>query len=210
MPTSNSMICVVDDDPLIRKTIEAILIQDGHVVESFDSGTNFLSAVANRGRQNQLGHDLAPCDCILLDIKMPDMNGLEVLQRLEGATHLPPIIMISGQGDINTAVKAMRSGASNFIEKPFTTDQLLAAVEQAIQAAAPRPAEASLHRELAGLSARELEVLELLANGDANKVIAFKLGISQRTVEVHRARIMDRMHVKTFADLVRKAIAAGL
>ena len=118
--------------------------------------------------------------------------------------------MISGQGDISTAVQAMRSGASDFIEKPFTPEQLLSAVELAVGSTRASTAASSVPTELAGLSARELEVLELLANGDANKVIAYKLGISQRTVEVHRAKIMERMGVKTFAELVRKAIASGL
>ncbi len=198
MPTTCPTICVVDDDPLVRKTIEAILSEDGNTVEGHPSGASFLAAVNAGGRY----------DCVLLDVNMPDMSGLDVLQHL-GNGHALPIVMISGQGDISTAVEAMRNGATNFIEKPFTPDQLLTAVGQATTssrpAAAPTPP-----TELAGLSARELEVLELLANGDANKVIAYKLGISQRTVEVHRAKIMERMGVKTFAELVRKAIASGL
>ena len=195
MPTTCAAICVVDDDPLVRKTIEAILLEEGNTVEGHPSGASFLDAVKAGGRY----------DCVLLDVNMPDMSGLDVLQHLGNGKGLP-IVMISGQGDISTAVEAMRKGATDFIEKPFTPEQLLAAVSLAT--ALPRAS--TPPTELAGLSARELEVLELLANGDANKVIAYKLGISQRTVEVHRAKIMERMGVKTFAELVRKAIASGL
>ena len=199
MPTTRSTICVVDDDPLVRKTIEAILQEEGNTVEGHPSGASFLDAINAGGLY----------DCVLLDVNMPDMSGLAVLQQL-GDDHALPIVMISGQGDISTAVEAMRNGATDFIEKPFTPEQLLAAVGLATSAPRTRPPAPTPPTELAGLSARELEVLELLASGDANKVIAYKLGISQRTVEVHRAKIMDRMGVKTFAELVRKAIASGL
>lgn len=202
MPTTSPTICVVDDDPLVRKTIEAILQEEGNDVEGHPSGASFLSAISSSDSARRYG-------CVLLDVNMPDMSGLEVLQRL-GDQHRLSIIMISGQGDISTAVHAMRSGATDFIEKPFTPEQLLTAVELALGSPRTPAAVSSLPTELAGLSARELEVLELLANGDANKVIAYKLGISQRTVEVHRAKIMERMGVKTFAELVRKAIASGL
>lgn len=199
MPTTRPTICVVDDDPLVRKTIEAILQEEGNTVEGHPSGTSFLDAVNGGGRY----------DCVLLDVNMPDMSGLDVLQRL-GDGHALAIVMISGQGDISTAVEAMRNGATDFIEKPFTPEQLLAAVGLATASPRTRATAPTPPTELAGLSARELEVLELLASGDANKVIAYKLGISQRTVEVHRAKIMERMGVKTFAELVRKAIASGL
>ena len=207
MPTTRPTICVVDDDPLIRKTIEAILLAEGNAVEAYASGTDFLSAAkASTGGGPA---DRTRFSCVLLDVNMPDMSGLDVLQQLGDDHHLA-IVMISGQGDISTAVQAMRSGAIDFVEKPFTPEQLLAAVEPALQRSRDAAAETLLPTELAGLSARELEVLQLLVNGDANKVIAYKLGISQRTVEVHRAKIMDRMGVKTFAELVRKAIASGL
>lgn len=208
MPTTRPTICVVDDDPLIRKTIEAILLAEGNAVEGYESGTGFLTAVKAESGGGRTG-DRPRFSCVLLDVNMPDMSGLDVLQQL-GDDHQLAIVMISGQGDITTAVQAMRSGAIDFIEKPFTPEQLLAAVEPALQRSRDAAADALLPTELAGLSARELEVLELLVNGDANKVIAYKLGISQRTVEVHRAKIMDRMGVKTFAELVRKAIASGL
>lgn len=206
MPESRPTICVVDDDPLVRKTIATILEDDGNEVTTHDSGASFLAALDKDARPGKA----AAYDCVLLDVKMPDMDGLEVLRRID-ARHRPAIIMISGQGDISTAVQAMRHGATDFIEKPFTPDQLLAAVELALAASADAAARAvDAPPEIAQLSARELEVLELLVDGDANKVIAYKLGISQRTVEVHRARIMERMAVKTFAELVRKAIACGL
>ena len=209
MSTSSPTICVVDDDPLVRKTITAILEQDGNTVAVHESGASFLAALDTSKNDSNTATS-PPYGCVLLDVKMPDMDGIEVLQRLDGA-HRLSVIMISGQGDISTAVQAMRHGAIDFIEKPFTPDQLIAAVDFALAAMANAPpTPLPSPPEIAGLSARELEVLELLVDGDANKVIAFKLGISQRTVEVHRARIMERMNVKTFAELVRKAIASGL
>lgn len=209
MATSSPTICVVDDDPLVRKTIAGILEQDGKMVVLHDSGAAFLTAL-DKSETGEKAQKPPLYDCVLLDVKMPNMDGLEVLQRLNGL-HGLSIVMISGQGDISTAVQAMRRGAVDFIEKPFTPDQLISAVDFALAATANAAATASpAPPEIAGLSARELEVLELLVDGDANKVIAFKLGISQRTVEVHRARIMERMNVKTFAELVRKAIASGL
>lgn len=192
-------VCVVDDDPLVRKTLELMLSEAGYEVVSHDSGQQFLSAVDADASQS-------PLACVLLDVNMPGMDGLAVLKELSERKISVPIVMISGQGDIATAVEAMRSGAGDFIEKPFKPDDLESAVERA---AASMPDRRQPPPTLANLSSREIEVLELLVAGDANKVIAYKLGISQRTVEVHRARIMERVGVKTFAELIRKAIAAG-
>ena len=198
MPTAPLPICVVDDDPLVRTTIEGILLQAGYKVVSKAAGTDFLATLDQEPAGSQ------SFACVLLDVNMPDMNGLEVRRQLASRRRSSlPIIVISGQGDISTAVQAMRSGAVDFVEKPFTPEHLAQAVALAIGANAVPPA-------LASLSSREMDVLRLLVDGDANKVIAFKLGISPRTVEVHRARIMERLEVKTFAELVRKAIAAGL
>lgn len=190
-------ICVVDDDPLVRKTIEGILQQAGRAVVSEAAGTDFLTTLDSSSAGSN------PFSCVLLDVNMPDMTGLEVLSELASRRQNMPVIMISGQGDIATAVQAMRNGAVDFVEKPFTPEHLTQAVSLAVGDTTTQPA-------LANLSSREMEVLRLLVDGDANKVIAYKLEISQRTVEVHRARIMERLEVKTFADLIRKAIAAGL
>lgn len=196
-----SPVCVIDDDSLVRKTIGSILNDAGYVVEDHASGSEFLSSIDKLTDRNAIG-------CVLLDVKMPGMDGLEVLHQLATREVELPVVMISGQGDISTAVQAMRNGAIDFIEKPFTPEQLVKAVEANYRT--EQPSRDAIPSELANLSQRELEVLQLLVEGDANKMIAFKLGISQRTVEVHRARIMERLEVRTFAELVRKAIAAGL
>ena len=182
---------------MYKRQIAGILENAGYASTIHTSGTGFFEAT-NQPRTFA---------CILLDVNMPDSNGLEVLRKLAENGYSAPVVMISGHGDISTAVSAMQDGAVDFVEKPFTPDHLEKVVARAVAIGAGTGTEATA---LSILSSRELEVLELLVAGDANKVIAYKLGISQRTVEVHRARIMERLDVKTFADLVRKAIAAGL
>jgi len=197
MSTAVLPICVVDDDPLVRKTIGAMLVEAGYEVVALAGGDEFLDQLdqALPGRQ--------PFACVLLDVNMPGMDGLEVLRQQAKRNRHTPVIMISGRGDIATAVQAMRDGAVDFVEKPFTSEHLSQAVALAVS-------ENQVPPPLSVLSSREMDVLRLLVEGNANKMIAYELGISQRTVEVHRARIMDRLEVKTFADLVRIAIAAGL
>jgi two-component system response regulator FixJ len=195
-------VCVIDDDPLVRKTIADILTDADYDVRVFESGRELLDAYDEEKTNSGL------FGCILLDVKMPGLDGLEVLSGLVERKIELPVVMISGQGDISTAVAAMRMGAIDFVEKPFTPEQLLLSVKLNYRAAITP--DQAVPAALAILSPREMEVLQLLVEGDANKVIAYKLGISQRTVEVHRARIMERLEVRTFAELVRKAIEAGL
>ena len=192
-------IYIVDDDDLVRISLEAVLKAGDFKTTGFDSGASFLESA----------QDLEP-GCVLLDVKMKGMSGIQVLEALQGRNEQLAVIMMSGHGDIAVALSAIRLGAHDFIEKPFSFDTILAALENAYE----------IHREqfdnkdsegndsLNNLSNREREVLKFLAQGDQNKIIARKLGISHRTVEVHRAHIMRKTGAGNFAELVKIAVAA--
>jgi FixJ family two-component response regulator len=201
MPESidaDSEIFVVDDDPGIRETLRIVFTNQGYRVSSFEDGRSFLEAARSR----------VPA-CILLDVQMPGPSGLDVLKELNAQQFPAPILIISGQGDIPMAVEAIKNGALDFIEKPFRASDVAARVRDAIEAKARRAADGlgSLadgafpgHDQL---TPREREVLSQLAAGASNKVAGRHLGISPRTVEVHRARIMEKAGAKNAADLVR-------
>jgi two-component system response regulator FixJ len=191
---------VVDDDAAIRRSLERLLDAAGFQVVSYATSFAFLDAAS-----------ALPPGCVLLDIMLPGMDGLE-LQTLLVQRSIPlPVIVMTGQGDVQSAVRAMKAGAVDFIEKPYADEVLLAAIEAAL-ARADRADDdreiAEAARRIAALSPREREVLEALVAGRPNKVIAFDLGISVRTVEVHRARMMERLRVKEFAEAVRLAVIA--
>lgn len=196
MTALSDRIYLVDDDQLLRKTVISILEPEGFEVIEFESGVDFLDAVK----------DLEP-GIVLLDLKMPNVGGQGVLEAMPGGAF--KVIMISGHADIASAVQSLQSGALDFVEKPFTPDGLLAKLRH-WQRHSAMPRSTSNENELKVLSKREMEILQLLVAGDPNKVVGFKLGISKRTVEVHRARIMDRLGVDSFAELVRKSVQAGL
>jgi two-component system response regulator FixJ len=191
---------VLDDDAAVRRSLERLLDSAGLHAISYETSLAFLDAAPN----------LLP-GCLLLDIKMPGMDGLELQAVLRQREVLVPVIMLTGQGDVQSAVRAMKNGAVDFIEKPYCDDVLLSAIEAALA----RVDRAGLDREtaeavkrIATLTSREHEVLAALVMGRPNKVIAFDLGISIRTVEVHRARMMDRLGVRQFAEAVRLAVLA--
>jgi two-component system response regulator FixJ len=193
---------IVDDDVAVRRSLERLLDSAGLAAISYATAQEFL--------------DVAPSlsgGCLLLDVRMPEMDGLEVQVRLRQAGISMPVIVMTGQGDIRTAVRAMKAGAVDFLEKPFDDDALLKAVEAAL-AKRRRPdrlrdtIEAA--QRIALLSPREREVLEALVAGRSNKIIAADLGISVRTVEVHRARMMERLGVRQFAEAIRLAVTATL
>jgi two-component system, LuxR family, response regulator FixJ len=192
-----SLIYVVDDDASIRDALETLLSIEGYTVRSFGNGHGFVDAART----------MTPA-AVFLDVHMPGRSGLDILREMN-ANHYPaPIFIISGQGDIPMAVEAIKNGALDFIEKPFDPKKILERLREAIAAAqkaahSPRP---KVQSEFAGaehLTPREAEVLHLIAEGASNKEAGRSLGISPRTIEVHRARIMEKLGAKNAADLVR-------
>lgn len=197
------LVHVVDDDEAIRRSISFLLKTSGHAVKLYASGTEFL---AEAGRLER--------GCILLDVRMPDIDGMEVQQRLRESGVLMPIIIMTGHGDIDMAVRAMKSGASDFIEKPFERALLLDALESARQrleldVLSDRRCEDARAR-LNILTTRECEVLKGMVDGLPNKTIAYDLGISPRTVEIHRANLMQKLEVQSLSEALRIAFTARL
>ncbi|WP_454887561.1 response regulator transcription factor [Sphingomonas oryzagri] len=197
------LVHIVDDEDAIRRATGFMLKTSGYAVESWPSGVAFLKEVRHASE-----------GCILLDVRMPEMDGLEVQQALAERGVAMPIVILTGHGDVSIAVRAMKAGAIDFIEKPFEKARLLAALETAFGRIDEGEAQGERAREagvlLAGLTARERDVLDGLARGLPNKTIAYDLGISPRTVEVHRANAMTKLRVRSLSDALRIAFAAGL
>ena len=193
---------VVDDDASVRKSLRALLESANYRVLDFESAVDFLAADETRG------------SCVIADIRMPRMSGLEMQDELARRGSKLPVIIMTGHGDVPLAVRAMKAGAVDFIEKPFDDELMLSSIEKAMAIGRRErnsTAEASAANELISqLTLRELEVLEQLVAGRSNKLAAHELGISPRTVEIHRARIMDKLRARSLSDLVRTAIAASL
>jgi FixJ family two-component response regulator len=197
---------VVDDDISVRESLELLIGCVGWRAETFAAARDFLDFLGRPGAR-------AP-GCLVLDVGLPDLNGLELQQRLAGhQTHLP-IIFITGYGDVPTTVKAMKAGAIEFLTKPFSDHVLLGAIEQAIErsrAALDEEAERrALRDEYASLTVREREVMTRVVAGRLNKQVAADLGISEITVKAHRGQVMRKMHADSVADLVRMAARLGL
>ena len=196
-------IFVIDDDDAVRQSLEFLLKTAGYAVTGFDSAKAFLEILP----QLRSG-------CIITDVRMPEITGIDLLRRIKERGVDIPVIVITGHGDISLAVDAMKLGAVDFLEKPFDDDQLLAALKSALNQdadQAERKAELSeIHDKLAVLSNRERQVLDGLVAGSANKTIAFDLGISPRTVEIYRANLMTKMAANSLSDLVRMAMMAGI
>jgi two-component system response regulator FixJ len=194
---------VVDDDEAIRQSVGFLLRKAGYAVTVFASGDEFLKAVT---RESQ--------GCVLLDVRMPGLDGLEVQARLNALGIVMPVIMLTGHGDVTLAVRAIKAGSIEFLEKPFERAVLLAAIEDGLRHAA-RGIQDKLAREeavvrIAALTAREHDVLVGMVAGRPNKLIAFDLSIATRTVEVHRANLMDKLHARSLSDVLRVAFAAGM
>ena len=200
---TEAKIYVVDDDDAVRDSLDALLTASGLDVELFPSGDAFLEACDEIGG-----------GCVLLDVRMPRMDGMEVQRRLHARRPDLPVIMITGHGDISMAVRAMKAGAVDFVEKPLREEALLQSIESALRAARETHRQQSLGAAALGsigrLTPREREVLEQLVAGRPNKVIAQNLACSPRTVEIHRARIMEKMEARSLPHLVRLALAAGI
>jgi FixJ family two-component response regulator len=202
-PPHRGEIFVVDDDPAVRETLSIVLSAGGYEVICFADGAALLSVARNR----------TPA-CILLDVHIPGKSGLDILKELHGEDYPAPIFIISGQGDITMAVNAIKSGALDFIEKPFRGNEIVTRLNEAIDAYARRQASrsdiGSLHfpgRE--PLTRREREVLEQFTSGASNKEAGRSLGISPRTIEDHRANIMKKLGARNAADLVRIVMTAA-
>jgi two-component system response regulator DctR len=193
------MLHIVDDEDVIRDALEWLAHSRGMPARGYAGGQAFLDALGDsfEGAQGAQG------DCVLLDVRMPGMNGIAVFDQLVARALLArlPVIFLTGHGDVPMAVDSLKRGAFDFFEKPFNDNQLMDRVEEALGASRQAAAAGAVRARLATLSAREREVLDLILAGNMNKVVADKLGISMRTVEVHRAHIFDKMQVKTAVEL---------
>ncbi len=197
------LVHIVDDDDSVRRSTARFLRTQGYLVESYESGTVFLASEKA----------MRP-GCVLLDVRMPEIDGIAVLERLRAKDFTNPVIVMTAHGDIEVAVAAMRKGAHNFIEKPFDRTTILSALEEAFallnRTEGQRLTVASALVRLEDLTGRERDILEGLVAGQTNKMIAIKLGISPRTVEIHRANMMDKLGVSTLPEALRIALTAGL
>jgi two-component system response regulator FixJ len=198
----HALVHVIDDDDAVRNSLEFLLRTAKIDVRTYESATAFLSQLKAGER-----------GCIVTDVRMPEMSGIELLRRLKEMSIDLPVIVITGHGDVSLAVEAMKAGAVDFLEKPFEDERVLAAIGSALEREREeggRVAErARIREKMAQLSQREREVLDGLVAGAANKTIAFDLGISARTVEVYRANVMTKMEAKSLSELVRMAIIAS-
>lgn len=200
---SERIIHLVDDDEAIRRSAGFMLKTSGYKVSSYTSGVELLKQAK----------DLAP-GCILLDVRMPEMDGLQVQEALKERGIGLPVIVMTGHGDVGVAVQAMKAGAVDFIEKPFEKQTLLSAIEigrERLDQASARSARAEeAAARLKVLTSRETDVLVGLVRGLPNKTIAYDLGISPRTVEIHRANLMDKLRVRSLSEVLRIAFTAGI
>ena len=196
---SHESVFVVDDDTAVRQGLRFMLRAAGYSVEAFSSARSFLE-----------DYDPRRGGCLLLDVQMPQMTGLELQQRLNVRGWRIPVIFITGHGTVPLAISAMKAGAFDFIEKPLREDALLESIERALhwndRAYEERLERATLQTRVASLTPREREVFELVARGEPNKVIARHLGISFRTVELHRAHIIEKLQARSLSDLIRMGI----
>lgn len=196
---SNAVVHLIDDDDSVRHALAFLLSTAGHAVRVYESGTAFLESLST----------LQP-GCIVSDLRMPGIDGLELQRRLKSLDINLPVIIMTGHADVPLAVEAMKAGAVDFIEKPFDDDLLLSAIKVALSRfaeAGQKEAEAAqIQAKLQSLSPRENQVLQGLLIGHPNKTIAYDLGLSPRTVEVHRANVMTKMGATSLSDLIRMAL----
>jgi two-component system response regulator DctR len=190
------MLHIVDDEAVVRDALSWLASSRGIPAVAYESGDRFLDFV-------ETGAFDAAGDCVLLDVRMPDINGIAVFDQLatRGLTERLPVIFLTGHGDVPMAVDTLKRGAFDFFEKPFNDNQLMDRVQEGLARSREASSKAEIHARLATLSQREREVLDLILAGKMNKVVADELGISMRTVEVHRAHIFDKMQVKTAVEL---------
>ena len=193
---------VVDDDDAARDSLVMLLKSDGMTSRGFASAPDFLATFHSAAR-----------GCIVTDLRMPSMDGIELIRALKGLGCLLPVIVITGHADVSRAVDAMKAGATDFIEKPYESEQLLRAVRGCVEendaAVDANAVRMRVQRRLESLTGRERQVLDLIVEGASNKVIASTLSISPRTVEIYRANVMSKMRAESLSDLIRSTITAG-
>lgn len=198
--SASFVVHIVDDDEAVRQSLAFLLSTAGIPVRVYESATSFVEALPS----------VQP-GCLITDVRMPDMTGIELLRRIKSKSIGLPVIVITGHGDIPLAVEAMKAGAIDFIEKPFAEEAILKAVRAAEERSRSKgeqsEGDAEITARLASLSERERQVLEGLIVGNANKIIAHELGISPRTVEVYRANVMTKMQAKSLSELIRMTLS---
>lgn len=200
---TKARVYIIDDDDGVRDSLTVQLEANGYKVENFASAVGFLERAA-----------AMPPGCVISDVQMPDMDGMELQQRLSDLRLNFPVVIMTGHGDVALAVRAMKAGAVDFIEKPFEEKAVLESIQLAqSRFAAQRANEAAgttAREKLSTLTPREREVFDEMVRGKQNKVIAYDLAISPRTVEVHRARVLEKLESRSLSELVRLALAAGV
>lgn len=200
---SEGTVFIVDDDEAVRESLSALLISTGLHVIAFASAEAFL-----------LGYTPVQVSCAIVDLRMPGMDGMTLLEHLRNRGVNLPVIVVTGHADVPLAVRAMKAGAVDFIEKPYTTAAMQDAVHRALDSARAGALgqidQVDARNRVASLTARERDVLRLLVIGHPNKIIAFQLSISPRTVEIHRANVMKKMNAESLSHLVRMALAVGV
>ena len=203
MAAAVSEIYVVDDDPLVRRALGRVISSAGHRVRTFGSAAELLEST------NHLG-----AGCLVLDVRLPDLDGLALQHRLQEIGVALPVIFLTGFGDIPTSVQAIKGGARDFLPKPVDADTLLRAIDEALEDDARTRAERQRHDMLArrydSLTQRERQVLDLVVHGNLNKQIARTLGIAEKTVKVHRRRVMTKMGAPRLAQLIQAGLELGL
>ncbi|QDM41804.1 response regulator [Altererythrobacter sp. TH136] len=201
--SASQQVYIVDDDSMVRRALYFLLASAGFAARSFASGEDFLAEL-----------DYLEPGCVLLDLRMPKIDGLNVLESMGSRSRRFPVVMITGHGEIDVAVRAMKMGATDFLEKPFTDEALISVLTSLFQslpaAAAADTAAAEAARLVASLTRRERELLEGIVAGLSNKGAAQSMGISIRTVEIHRSNLMRSLGAKSVADAVRLALLAGI
>ena len=198
-PPAEAIVHIVDDDEAVRSSLKFLMRSQGFEVECYPSAQDFLNRV-----------DVSVPGCVLLDVRMPGMTGLELLEELVQRQMPVPVILMTGQADVPMAVRALKSGAYDFIEKPFDNRALLLRIREALIQGGDvherHKERETINERLQRLTRREQEVMDMLVSGKPNKVIAADLGISTRTVEIHRAKIMEKLQARSLSDVVRIAL----